>query len=114
MLDPRVQLIALSGALDLAAERRLRTDVSEAAGDASRSLVIDLRGVTFIDSSTLAVLVHADQQFQRQGRNMACVVSEGAVQRLLDATGLRHTLALFETPDDAVAHVLRTGARRPR
>ena len=46
MLDPRVQLITVSGALDLAAERRLRSDLSEAAGVASREVVIDLRGVT--------------------------------------------------------------------
>ena len=110
MLDPRVQLIALSGALDLATERRLRADVSQAAGDPSRGLVVDLRGVTFMESSTLAVLVHADQQFRRQGRVLACVVRQGAVERLLDATGLRHALAVFDTPENAVAHVLHMNA----
>ena len=108
MLDPRVQLIALSGALDLATERRLRADVSQAAGDPSSGLVIDLRGVTFMESSTLAVLVHADQQFRRQGRMLACVVRQGPVSLLLDATGLRHQLAVFDTPEAAASHVLQT------
>jgi anti-anti-sigma factor len=108
MGDPRVQSIALSGALDLATERRLRADVSQAAGDPSRGLVIDLRGVTFMESSTLAVLVHADRQFRRQGRVLACVVRQGPVERLLDVSGLRQTLAVFETPEEAAAHVVRT------
>jgi anti-sigma B factor antagonist len=112
MLDPRVEVITLSGALDLGAERRLRSDLSEAAGDRSRDLVIDLRGVTFMDSSALAVLVHADQQLQRQGRALACVIREGPVQRLMDETGLRHAMAVFRTLEDAVAHVLRAGAGR--
>jgi anti-sigma B factor antagonist len=113
MLDPRVQLITVSGALDLAAERRLRSDLSEAAGVPSREVVIDLRGVTFMDSSALAVLVHANQQFQRQGRALACVTRAGPVQRLLDVTGLRHALVVFDTPEEAAAHVLRTDPPRP-
>jgi anti-anti-sigma factor len=81
----------------LTVERRLRSDLSAAAGDQSRELVIDLRGVTFIDSSALAILVHADRQFQRQDRAIACVVREGPVQRLLDVTGLRRALHVFDT-----------------
>jgi anti-sigma B factor antagonist len=113
MLDPRVQLITVSGALDLAAERRLRSDLSEAAGVTSREVVIDLRGVTFMDSSALAVLVHANQQFQRQGRVIACVTGAGPVQRLLDVTGLSHALLAFDTPEEAAAHVLRNDPSRP-
>jgi anti-sigma B factor antagonist len=113
MLDPRVQLITVSGALDLAAERRLRSDLSEAAGVTSREVVIDLRGVTFMDSSALAVLVHANQQFQRQGRVIACVTRAGPVQRLLDVTGLSHALLAFDTPEEAAAHVLRNDPPRP-
>lgn len=109
MLDPRVQLIAVSGALDLATERRLHTDVSQAAGDPSRGLVIDLRGATFMDSSTLAVLVHADRHSNAKAADSSRV-RQGAVERLLEATRLRHALAVFETPEAAVAHVLRNNA----
>jgi anti-anti-sigma factor len=109
MLDPRVQLITVSGVLALATERQLRSDLSQAAGVPSRELVIDLRGVTFMDSSVLAVLVHANQQFQRQGRAIACVARAGPVQRLLDVTGLRHALQVFDTLEQAAEHVLRSG-----
>jgi anti-anti-sigma factor len=67
MLDPSITLITLTGAVDLASERRLRADLSAAAGDAQRRVIVDLRAVTFIDSTGLAVLVHADRQFRQQG-----------------------------------------------
>ena len=106
LTNPRINLITLSGGLDLAAERALRADLSAAAGDLSRAVVIDLRGVTFIDSMALAVLVHADQQFRRQGRSMACVVrDEGPLQRLLKTTGMRDGLLQFSSLEEAVAHV---------
>lgn len=106
-MDPRITLITLRGALDLAAERSLRADLSAAAGDLSRALVLDLRGVTFIDSMGLAVLVHADQQFRRQGRSMACVVRDGGpLQRLLETTGMRDGLLQFRSLENAASHVL--------
>jgi hypothetical protein len=58
----------------------------------------------------LAVLVHANQQFQRQGRAIACVTRAGPVQGLLDATGLRDALHAFSVLEDAAAHVLRNEA----
>jgi anti-anti-sigma factor len=113
MRDPRVRVLAVAGALDVAAERRLRSALFDAAGDLSRELVVDLRGVTFIDSGGLAVLVHADRQFQRQGRAMACVIRPGPVQRLLDAAGLGHALLVYATPEDASARVLAAHPARP-
>jgi anti-anti-sigma factor len=111
-MDPRINLITLRGALDLASERSLRADLSAAAGDLSRALVLDLRGVTLIDSMGLAVLVHADQQFRRQGRSMACVVrDDGPLQRLLEATGMRDALLQFRSLESAASHVLRDRSR---
>lgn len=100
-----VRIIAPCGAIDLAAERRLRYELSEAAGDTSRQLVLDLRGITSMDSSTLAVLAHAHQRFQRQSRAIALIVRPGIVERLLDATGLRDELAVFEDRGEALQHV---------
>ncbi len=114
-MDPRITLITLRGALDLAAERSLRADLAAAAGDLSRALVLDLRGVTFIDSMGLAILVHTDQQFRRQGRTMACVVREGGpLQRLLETTGIRDGLLQVCDLETAASRVLRDGSPATR
>jgi anti-anti-sigma factor len=111
-MDPRIALITLRGALDPASQRSLRAELSAAAGDLSRALVLDLRGLTGIDSMGLAVLVHGDQQFRRQGRSMACVVREGGpLQTVLERTGMRDGLVQFRSLEDAASHVLRDGSR---
>ena len=114
MLDPRVRLLTVSGELDLQTQRQLQSQLSAAAGDRSRELLIDLRRVTFLDSSLLAALVHTDQQFRRQGRAMACVTRPGPVEHLLDATGLRATLQLFATPEEAAVYVVEARGQRAR
>jgi anti-anti-sigma factor len=114
MLDPRVRVLTVSGELDLQTQRRLRSELSEAAGDRSRELLIDLRGVTFLDSSVLAVIVHTEQQLRRQGRAMACVTSTGPVEQLVEKSGLRDTLQLFATPDEAAAYVVAAREQHPR
>jgi len=43
---------------------------------------------------------------------MACVTRPGPVDHLLDVTGLRETLQLFTTPEEADVYVLE--ARRAR
>jgi anti-anti-sigma factor len=106
-MDSRVTVITLTGQVDLSSERRLRSDLAAAAGDASRALVLDVRGVTFMDSTALAVVVHADQQFRRQGRSMACVLrDDGPVDRLLQQTGVRDGLRIFRRLEDAIDELL--------
>jgi hypothetical protein len=59
----------------------------------------------------LAVLIHADQQFRRQGRTMACVVREGGpLQRLLETTGLGDGLLQCRDLASAASQVLRHGS----
>jgi anti-anti-sigma factor len=84
---------------------------SGSCGSTLAEAVGDLRGVTFIESSVLAVLVHAHQQLERQARAMACVVRPGPVQSLLDTIGLRAALLICDSPEEGAARVL--GARRP-
>ena len=112
MDDPRIRLLTLSGALDLTTERQLNADLSELLGDRSRQLVVDLRDVTFVDSTCLAILVHAHQQLERRGRALACIVENGPVRRLLDLTGLAGALPVYDTQEAAVAHVLESARSR--
>ena len=82
--------LALVGELDVASVRGLGADLSEAVGDLSRDLVVDLRRVTFIDSSALGALVKAARRLGTQGRTLGLRIAPGGpVEGILDATGLR-------------------------
>jgi anti-sigma B factor antagonist len=61
-------------------------------------IVIDLRQVTFMDSTGAAALVAADRHAQRDGRSLAIVKGSPQVQRVLEVCGLTEVLAPADEP----------------
>jgi anti-sigma B factor antagonist len=76
--------LRVRGELDLASVERFQEAVSYAIDGGRPDLVVDLREVTFCDSSGLAAMLAARQR-------VGCLMLRGtspAVQRTLEATGL--------------------------
>lgn len=90
-----VAVVVLAGELDLAAAPEVRVHIDAAA--AGRGLVLDLAGVTFLDSSILKELLRAAGELDRYETRLVLAAVPGAVQRLLDLT---RTAALFTTAQD--------------
>src|SRR5579871_2919446 len=79
--------IALEGELDLAGAHQLETQLDEIErGDAAR-LVVDLRGLTFIDSTGLRLLLQADARARERGCELVLLPGEPSVQRVFEVTG---------------------------
>jgi anti-anti-sigma factor len=85
-----VALLVFRGELDLAAASAMRERVESVAGT---GLVIDLRDVTFIDSSALRELLHARAVVVASGARIVLAGVPANVRRLLELTG---TGSLFE------------------
>jgi anti-anti-sigma factor len=102
-LSDAVSLLLLRGELDLAAAAMLRARVEAAAG---AGLIIDLREVTFIDSSALRELLNARQALQRHGSRLVLSGVPASVRRLLAMTG---TTGLFEMADTRAEAIRRFG-----
>lgn len=91
MEEPRLALrtdvdgaLVLEGEIDSFSAAQL---ASRLAGDPAVD-VVDLSGVTFIDSSGLRVLVEAHQQRIDRGGRLALRAPSASVQRLLEISGL--------------------------
>jgi anti-sigma B factor antagonist len=95
-------VIAPSGELDLESTRSLGGELSQAVGDASRELVLDLSRVSFMDSTALGAILRAHTQLRRQGRPMAVVAPrDDSVNRLFEVSGVSRELRLYETREAA-------------
>jgi anti-sigma B factor antagonist len=96
-----VVIVAPEGDIDLATIEVLRSELESARKGAS-TLVVDLRGVAFMDSSGLRLLVEAERLAERDGSTLALVRGPAAVQRLLELTGLADRLNVVDDPADVV------------
>ena len=96
--------IELYGELDLHTARELAPTLSEAVGDVSRALVVDLRRVTFMDSTLLGALARAAGQMRNQGRKVTLIRVPGSpIDRLLEVSGLSDSFALLSEPGETPA-----------
>ncbi|WP_078873880.1 STAS domain-containing protein [Streptomyces sp. NRRL S-1868] len=90
-------LVELHGEIDLAvvvaAEPRLRALTGPAGGASRGHLVADLRQVTFIDCSGLALLVDVRDRVLAGGGRFTLVCDDRRILRLLRITGLATVLA---------------------
>ena len=75
-------------------------DSLEPHADGVRHLVLDLRGLTFMDSAGLHELLRQNEFARRNAHNLAVVRGTDAIQRVLELSGVEHLLVLVDVPDD--------------
>jgi anti-anti-sigma factor len=101
-----VELLTVSGEIDIASAPRLITGLNEALGECSSPVVVDLTGVGFMDSTGLALLLNAHRRLARRGQGFAVVCSEGPVRRVFTITDMVETLRVRSEREDAVQAAL--------
>lgn len=95
-------VIDVSGELDLYTAPNFRESVLEAAGDTDPpKVIVDFRGLGFIDSSGLGAIVACLKHLRERGGDLALAAPEGSgLRRLLDLTGLDRVLTLYTSTEE--------------
>ena len=94
-----VVIVALKGEIDLEYSAAMREILLEAAGKGS-GVVVDLSGVTMIDSSGVAGLLEAFQSARKRGKGFILASVDESVLRVLKLARLD---TVFEIADDIEA-----------
>lgn len=97
--------VTVAGDVDL----RSAPAVSTALADAERSelpILLDTRQVGFLGSAGLSVLVDTARHAHDSEGRFAILVTQHAVRRAIEITGLDAVLSLFDAEDDAVRFLL--------
>jgi anti-anti-sigma factor len=100
----RTALVALRGELDLLTVSKVAEvlDGLEPRADGLRHVVLDLRGLTFMDVMGLNELIKQNESARSNRHNLAVVRGTAAIQRVLELTGVEEMLVLVDDPDDLV------------
>jgi anti-anti-sigma factor len=97
-----VSVVKLDGEWDIADVPRLRAAFEGL--DESKNVIVDLRGVSYLDSSSLTEILTLHKRITTTGKRLDVIISDGPVRRLFQITSLDRLLAL---PAELVSHIDR-------
>jgi anti-sigma B factor antagonist len=95
-------VIVVRGEVDLATSPQLR-DTLAGLVEGSRSVIVDLDQVGFIDSTGIGVLVGGVKRARSQGGDLSLVCTQRRILKVLEITGLTQVFTVFESLDAATA-----------
>jgi len=80
--------IRLQGELDMSTVPVVEECLRSGLKGGSRRMVVDLRGLTFMDSTGLSLVTRWNNESRRDGFEFALIQGDARIQRLFDLTGL--------------------------
>ncbi len=95
--DDGVCVVAVSGELDL--DTMVELSNALAGGGGHATTVVDLRGLTFIDSSGVSGVLAAARRARDAGSRLVCVPGPPPIQRIFELTGVDTVLEWVDGPD---------------
>ena len=100
-----VAIVTVTGELDFALCVKLAPELNAALRSAARAVVIDLEGVSLVDSSGIALLINAFRSLDHAERELAIAVPMGPQRRAFELTALDRQLPIHATREAALAAV---------
>ena len=97
--DPGAVRIGLAGELDLVSALMFDRRMLAVEARHPALVVVDLRGLTLLDSAGLARLVSAQRRSRRGGWRLVLVRGDAMIQRILESTRLDELLDMTSDPD---------------
>jgi anti-sigma B factor antagonist len=105
-LDGNAFVVSVAGEADLHTAPELKRALDGVIGLGGTGAVVDLGDVSFIDSTTLGVLLRVHSRLQALGGQLVVVASDRRVLRTLEITGLDRVLPIERTLAEGIAAVL--------
>lgn len=98
-----VPVVSASGEIDVATAPPLRDRLQALTASGRSTVVVDLLGVTFLDSTALGVLVGALKRCRESGGDLPLVITEPRILKVFEITGLTKVFTIYDSVDTATA-----------
>jgi len=95
-MNTTVQVVIPSGILDSTQATSINAQVDEALDTGAKTLLVDLKETTFVDSSGLGTLVSALKRTREKGCQMAVCSINPQVKMLFELTSMDQVFEIFE------------------
>ncbi len=104
-VDAETQVIELGGEIDLYTAPEFKERMVELIEDGKKRIVVDLSSATFIDSTTLGVLVGGVKRLRPTGGSLALVCTDQNITKIFEITGLDRVFPIHASRDEALSAV---------
>ena len=106
-VDESTYVIALAGEVDLYTAPEFKQQLLDVIAEGGKDVVVDFSETTFIDSTTLGVLVGGVKRLRTNDGQLSLVCSDRNITKIFEITGLDRVFTIYPTRDEALA---KTGA----
>ena len=101
-LNDDAVVIALSGEVDLYTAPEFKQQLLEVIGQGGKQVIVDFSETTFIDSTTLGVLVGGVKRLRTNEGQLSLVCSDRNITKIFEITGLDRVFQIHNTRAEAV------------
>ena len=104
-------VISLAGEVDLYTAPEFKQQLLEVIAQGGRQVVVDFSSTTFIDSTTLGVLVGGVKRLRTNDGQLTLVCSDRNITKIFEITGLDRVFTIYPTRDAAVEKIVGGSAQ---
>ena len=101
-IDGDTHVIVLGGEVDLYTAPEFKERMVELIDGGKTRIVVDLSEATFIDSTTLGVLVGGVKRLRPSGGALALVCTDQNITKIFEITGLDRVFPIHATREEAL------------
>ena len=112
-LNEDAWVISLAGEVDLYTAPEFKQKLLEVIAGGAKQVVVDFTDTTFIDSTTLGVLVGGVKRLRSNDGQLSLVCSDRNITKIFEITGLDRVFTIYPTRDEAVSKLGTTGSTPP-
>ena len=95
-------VVALGGEIDLYTAPDLKSEIHRLIDDGAERIIVDMSETTFIDSTTLGVLLSVVKRVHRVGGAVVLVCPDRNVRRIFEITLLDRVFVIVDSRDEAL------------
>jgi anti-sigma B factor antagonist len=101
-IDDATHVIELGGEVDLYTAPEFKERMVELIESGKKQIVVDLSEATFIDSTTLGVLVGGVKRLRPAGGSLTLVCTDDNITKIFEITGLDRVFPIHGSRDEAI------------
>ena len=111
-VDGTTRVVGVRGEVDLFTAPEFKQRINAAIEAGTRAVIVDLNEASFIDSSSLGILISAHKRLKLRGDRLVIACDVPAILNTFAITGLDGVLAIEPTREGALQHE-RNGDSEP-